>query len=227
MVRRFRRGYVTLGHARGAAVRLHWTLPLGALLVGGLRWAPWLWAGVAAVLVAHELGHALAVVACRQRLTSLELHGLGGAARFRGANITVGQRAAIAWAGVLAQALLGLVAALVVARAGVHSAAGAQVADALTRGNLVIAAINLLPLPPLDGLEAWGGLALSIAEWRARRRVRALAAGPARVDGLARLDPGVAARVDQIIDNAGRNAVRERRRERARIASRPTGDAQD
>ena len=37
----FNSGYLTVGEVRGIRLRLHWTLPLGALLLGGLSPVAW------------------------------------------------------------------------------------------------------------------------------------------------------------------------------------------
>lgn len=55
------RGYLTLMRVRGVPLRLHWTLPLGALLLSGGRLEPGLWLGIVLVIALHEAGHALVV----------------------------------------------------------------------------------------------------------------------------------------------------------------------
>ena len=168
-----RGGYLTLGRWRGAPVRLHWTLPIGALVFGQGRIVPGFWLGFFLLVFVHELGHAFLVRRYRHRVLSIDVHALGGACRWSG-DPTAIDRARIAWGGVLAQAV-----AYGVARAGLALAGppetlfAAQLLDAFTTTNLWLIAINLIPVPPLDGAEAWKLVGLR----RRRRRGGSAAAG--------------------------------------------------
>jgi Zn-dependent protease len=165
-------GYLRIGRFRGAAVRLHWTVPLGAVVFTGIRLAPGAWLGFFVLLLVHELGHALAVVQARLRLVAVDVLGIGGLCRYDG-HPTPRRRVLIAWAGVLAQAALGLlalVARLVLGRPAQPFAA--DLLDALLQVNAWLVLVNLLPIPPLDGAEAWGVIALVRAA-RASRRLEA------------------------------------------------------
>jgi Zn-dependent protease len=151
----FDSGYWTIARLRGVPLRLHWTIPVGALLFSGLRFAPAFWAAFFGLILLHEVGHAIVVRIYRHRVHAIDVMGFGGTCHWSGA-ATPFQRAAIAWGGVLAQAVL-LVATfvLVTVLGQPRTVAGAEVVDVFTRTNLWLIALNLLPVPPLDGAEAW------------------------------------------------------------------------
>lgn len=169
------RGYLTLARIRGVPVRFHWTVPVGAVLFGHFRFVPGFWLAFVLIVLVHELGHAAVVWAYRHRVLSIDVTGFGGLCSWTG-SATPFERAAIAWGGVLAQlGLLGV--ALGLGAAGVFSAlpGGADLASALVFTNLWLVALNLLPVPPLDGAEAWkivGLLPGAYERWRLRRQGR-------------------------------------------------------
>jgi hypothetical protein len=108
---------------------------------------------------------------------SIDVTGFGGLCRWSG-NPTRFERAAIAWGGVLAQGVL-LVGAVALAFTGVWASVpgGNLLGGALIYTNLMIMGLNLIPLPPLDGAEAWpllGMLPEAVGRWRARRHGRAV-----------------------------------------------------
>jgi hypothetical protein len=150
----FRGGYWLLGRWRGAAVKLHFSIVLCLILFGRFRWSPGFFVAYPCLLLAHELGHALLVQRYGHRLASVEVTGLGGACRWSG-NATPLEEAIIAWGGVLAQ--LGVFGAtlLWLRLLPPTGAFGWEVASAFTDTNLWLLAINLLPIPPLDGARAW------------------------------------------------------------------------
>ena len=165
-------GYLTLFRFRGVPVRIHWTTPLCALLAGRFEFVPGVWLGFVLLVLIHEAGHALVVRATGNRALSIEVHGLGGLCRWMGEPTPI-QRAMIAWGGVWAQMALWVVtqAALII-EGPPTSAFWAQMATAFTSVNVWIMMVNLLPVPPLDGAEAWPLFGLLRAKWR---RGRALA----------------------------------------------------
>jgi stage IV sporulation protein FB len=154
-----RRGYLRLFTVRGVPVSVHWSLPIGALVLGGLRLVPGFWLGFVIVVLVHESGHALIARALGVRVHEIEINGMGGLCRHDVASEYAS--AQIAWGGVLAQAaLLALAVPLSIAMPvpfHVPAAADvwAQLMDALVRVNLLMIVINLLPIPPLDGARAW------------------------------------------------------------------------
>jgi hypothetical protein len=127
-------------------LRLHWSLLLGAALFCALQPRPLLLVGYAAVLLAHVLGHALAVAGTRLRVGSVLLHGLGGELLGEG-EVAAVRRSLIALGGVAGQAALLVVALAVAMPVDLH--------DALTRRNSVVLLMNLIPVKPLDGALAW------------------------------------------------------------------------
>lgn len=144
-----------LGKIAGVPVRLHWSALLGALFFSGFRLAPGAWLGFFIVILIHELGHALVVRKTGQRVLGVEIHAFGGHCEWAGNPTPIG-RAAIAWGGVWAQLGLFLVALpLALVLGDSLGTFGAELFRALTISNLILAAINLVPIKPLDGAEAW------------------------------------------------------------------------
>jgi len=151
----FRGGYLTVGRWRGAPVRLHWTLPIGALVFGQGRIVPGFWLGFFLLVFLHELGHAFLVKLFRHRVNSIDVHAFGGVCCWSGEPTAI-DRARIAWGGVLAQGLAYGAARAALALAGPPETIFVwQLAAAFTMTNLWLIAINLIPVPPLDGAEAW------------------------------------------------------------------------
>lgn len=147
--------YFTLGHWRGIPIRIHWTMPLGALIFTRFEFVPVLWLGFVLIVLAHEFGHALTVRRCGAQVLSIDMDALGGSCSWEG-EVSSLQRALIAWGGVVAQ--VGLFAAVKIADATAEwptTLGGFQLLSMLTSTNLRIAAFNLIPLPPLDGWQAW------------------------------------------------------------------------
>ena len=163
-------------------MRLHWTLPLGALVFGRGRFDPGFWVGFILVVLIHEIGHAAMVRRFRCRVLAIDVHALGGVCRWQGEPTAI-ERALIAWGGVTAQAALYVVTLAAIGVLGDPPTAFAfQLATAYTSTNLYLIAINLLPVPPLDGAEAWKLVPLLARRLRfraPRRRGRADVPPPA------------------------------------------------
>jgi hypothetical protein len=178
----FDRGSLTVARLRGIPIRLHWTLPLGALVFGGFRFAPGFWAGFLLLVLFHELGHAALVRAFRLRVEGIDITGFGGLCHWSG-RATATERGVIAWGGVLAQALLlaGTVAALFLLGRP-RTAFAAELVSVFTYTNVWLIALNLLPVPPLDGFEAWKLVGHLARGGRLRRSARG---GGERVDSVA------------------------------------------
>ena len=136
-------------------MRVHWTLPVGALVFGQGRFVPGFWLAFFLLVLIHELGHAVLVRRYRQRVVSIDIHALGGVCCWSG-DPTAIDRARIAWGGVLAQAVAYGAARAAIALAGPPDGLfTAQLAYAFTTTNVWLMAINLIPVAPLDGAEAW------------------------------------------------------------------------
>lgn len=151
----FNSGYWTVGRWGGTAVRLHWTVALFALYFGGFRFAPGVWLGYILLVLAHEAGHAWFVRRYRYKVISIDVHGMGGVCHWYG-NATRDQHIAIAWGGVLAQAALYVAAYALTAITGVPDSPFVwEVLQVFSGVNLTMIALNLIPIPPLDGALAW------------------------------------------------------------------------
>src|SRR3712207_2838554 len=98
-------GYFRVGRLATVVLRLHWSVPVGALVFGSLRFEPVLWLAFLALILVHDLGHALLVRAVGFRITGVDLTGFGGQCRWRGKPDAL-EQALIAWGGVLAQTVL-------------------------------------------------------------------------------------------------------------------------
>ncbi len=148
-------GYLTVARLFGTSFRLHWTLPLGALFFSGFRFAPVFWVAFFGLVFVHELGHAALVKIFGHRVVAVDITGFGGMCRWSG-TATPEERGAIAWGGVLAQGVvlaIAFPASLVLGRP--TTLWQAELVHVLITTNLYLAALNLLPIPPLDGAEAW------------------------------------------------------------------------
>ena len=183
----FEHGYLTLGRIRGAPVRVHWSAPVGALLLGQLRFVPGFWLAFFALILAHELGHALFVLASGGRVIGIDVTGMGGQCRYEG-SVTPLWRSLIAWGGVVAQlVILAVVGTLLLVLGTPESPFLAELCQTCVSYNLLLIAINLLPFRPLDGYEAWKLFPL-LREHRRVPRVDVMPRRePPRADTLPRL----------------------------------------
>ena len=164
----FDSGYLVLGSPRGAAARLHWTIPLGALCASGFEARPVAWLAYLALLSLHVVGHAFFARRARLSARQLDVHALGGAVRWAG-DANAPTQLLVAWGGVLAQLTGLLLVALPAAIVGVPADAPwlADVVHVYVSVNAVTILLNLLPLRPCDG-----GLGWRIVHYlRTRRRV--------------------------------------------------------
>jgi stage IV sporulation protein FB len=151
----FDSGYLTLGRFRGAPVRFHWSILAGMLVLTRFRIAPGEWLGFVVVVLVHEIGHAMLVERLGLLLVSIDVHGFGGGCAYSGSP-TSRERAIVAWGGIVAQAALLTAVVVVLAVLGwPERGALADLVDALTWSNAGLMALNLLPIAPLDGAEAW------------------------------------------------------------------------
>lgn len=171
----FSKGYLTIGRFRGAPIRIHWSTPIGMLVFTGFlrdpRFAPGAWIGYLLVVLIHELGHAIAVALSGHRVVAVDAYALGGLCHWRGYPSPMA-RAMIAWGGVIAQAVLGIGTLIVLAFAGPPAHVfTADMAHAFLEANLWLILTNLVPVPPLDGAEAWRVVPILASRWRRRREI--------------------------------------------------------
>lgn len=170
-------GWWTVTTIRGAPIRFHWTIPIGAFLMGRLAFVPAFWLGFVVLILVHELGHALLVLRYRLGLSELRVHGAGGECRHDDPG-TPYQSSVVAWGGVLAQLCLLIATQVVIQVAGPPSSVHTMhLAYAFTETNLWIMGFNLLPIGHLDGVKAWQLVPMLLARYRKGAQTRA-ARGP-------------------------------------------------
>lgn len=161
----FGSGYWTVVRVRGAPVKLHWSIPVAAVLFDGFRFNPGFILGFVLLVFLHELGHALLVWRTKHRVTAIEVNGLGGLCHWAG-DATAYERSLIAWGGVLMQAALYVAVWIALRTSGPPPNAFLWSFLSVFQGaNLWLIALNLIPLPPLDGAEAWQ----IFQHWKKRR----------------------------------------------------------
>lgn len=174
------RGFWTIGSWHGAPIRLHWSVILGVLFFGGLRFAPAFWLGFVLLILVHEFGHALLVRSFRLPVLEIAVHGFGGYCRHAPTQTRM-QESVIAWGGVLGQAAAFAVTQLLVLVLGPPTTAfWFQLYGVFTTTNLLMMLINLIPIEPLDGAKAWPLFAML---WQ-RRSARSFGSGTSRDRGV-------------------------------------------
>lgn len=188
------KGALTIGKWQGVPIRVHWSAPVAAFLMGRFQWVPAFWAGFFLLILLHELGHAWVVKRARAKVIDVVVHGMGGECAWTG-RATAVERACIAWGGVWAQMIALAVAGIYLAIAGnPETREAAQFADVFTRANLWLIAFNLIPIAPLDGKEAWRLVPLLKERWMKRLRVwrytKATAETRKTLKELDELEPG-------------------------------------
>jgi Zn-dependent protease len=155
-LRRSRSLRLLVGHWDGIPIHADWTLLLGVLVVAGFAGlTASTWFGYVLVILVHELGHAALVRRYGFHPTLIFLHGFGGECEYEG-DPTAREVSAIAWGGVLGQAVLFAAVFLPIHFGLVPPAVTTSGFAAVTIGsNVFIAAFNLLPISGLDGEHAW------------------------------------------------------------------------
>ena len=161
-----------IGQWRGIPFFFHWTILLW-LVWYAVRYQSVLGAGLAFVglvtlLIAHELGHALAARSRRLEVHAIRLSALHGQCEYELPHDEVDD-VFIAWGGVLAQGCIllpawGLRQVLHWAAPGIEALL-APLFLVLIPVNLLLIAVNLVPVAPLDGHKAWRVLPLLWARW--------------------------------------------------------------
>lgn len=147
------RGYLFLGEINHAALRVHFATPFAGLLVSGGSFNGPVWVATILLILVHEFGHAIAAWSCGFKVTSIEVLPFGGLCRYEGFATPL-QDSVVAFAGVWAQLLAFAVAKPV----HTYLELTPQMKDfvwVFTTPNLYMVAFNMLPIPPLDGPDAW------------------------------------------------------------------------
>jgi len=167
-----------VARAGGVDVYVHLSVFLIAavVLAGSLRSPVTAVIGMAAflsVMLLHEAGHLAVARRMGYEPRSIELYPMFGFARFEQPESRF-DRAAIAWGGVAAQAAVGIPVALGTALLGYTPFAAVNAALVILGSfSLFLAAFNLLPFYPLDGVTAWDAIPAYLERRRTRRRRRA------------------------------------------------------
>lgn len=136
----------------GVTYRAHWSLALLLLVVPAFPLGVPLYL---ALVLAHEHGHGFFVRRCGGVVESIDLHFLGGLCRYRG---SMGPResAIIAWGGIIAQLVILFLAGPPLLSTEVEGdPVKMQVFGVLVGLNTMSIMTNLLPIPSLDGWQAW------------------------------------------------------------------------
>ncbi|HKQ73843.1 MAG TPA: hypothetical protein VJ810_08965 [Blastocatellia bacterium] len=192
----FRKGCLVI-NLSGAipVVMIHWTAVALAFIVTGFSFVPAAWLAVLFVILIHELGHAAAVLKARADVVAIRMDALGGCCEWVG-SVTRAQRLLIVWGGVLAQLILFGIALVVSIFIGQYiSDFWYPFLPVLLQWNLILVALNLLPVRPLDGHEAWRLLSMVVQDWRTQRRrarrQRLTAETIKKIEELERLEPNL------------------------------------
>lgn len=206
-----RSGYFRAGAIAGAPIFLHWSLPLGPFVFSGFRFIPGLFFSILAIILVHELGHALVAKARGCQPQAIEMHALGGLCR---AQInTEMDGVSIAWGGVLAQLWLYVTVRLAAVFWFPETQQLQYAYEALTYTNLVIAAFNLIPIAPFDGAEAWK--IFSVLGWF---RVEKIVTKPTAADDSPRARRREVHPVERVRETAGAGSVEIASEEDAALA---------
>jgi Zn-dependent protease len=157
---------------RGVPVYAHWSLLLVGVLVliGALEQPAEMltgWCSYFSVILLHECGHMVLAERRGYHVLAIELYPILGRVRFERPRSRLDQ-AFIAWGGVAAQALVAVPLVAWVSLFGFSRFPLLNLAmGILGYYNLLVAAFNLIPLPPLDGAIAWSLLPQLVKRARA------------------------------------------------------------
>jgi Zn-dependent protease len=162
-----------IGCLRGVDLYIHWTVfAVIALILAGVARRPLLSVvGLTAylsVLLIHETGHLIAAQRKGCEVISIQLYPFFGFTRF-GTPWSRFDHCVIAWAGVIAQAVVAIPILVTVELFGYSRFEAVNMLIAiLCYYSIFVAFFNLLPIAPLDGSVAWG----IIPAWFEERRLR-------------------------------------------------------
>lgn len=152
-------GFVRVAAVGHVDIRVHWVAPIvwfvGGLALGrgGLDFG-----GVVATMLVfglHALGHWGMAAVHRLKVHRIELDGVGASIGYSG-RATRAVHARVAFGGVITHALVGTLIALVPARG--------DFLDQVIWVNMVLGAINLIPLGRLDGHAGWRHLSAALRQ---------------------------------------------------------------
>jgi stage IV sporulation protein FB len=144
----------------GVPVYLHWsTILIAALILFGAIERPAetlaLWVSYFGLLMLHECGHMVAAQHLRYRVWSIELYPIFGITRFDLPRSRF-HHAVIAWGGVAAQCVIALPIVAFLSGLGYTRFEPLNIVlGVFGYCSLLMAALNLVPVGPLDGATAW------------------------------------------------------------------------
>jgi ATP-dependent Clp protease adapter protein ClpS/Zn-dependent protease len=149
-------GYFKLVEVRGVPLFLHWSFPLGGLLISA--WAgfdryeaTYYTAAYLCLILIHELGHLAVARAAGLKVFALYLSGVGGECLIQPPN-TTGQAFRVYAAGLMAQLIVFVLAVLYVAFAGIPNSVLAKcVVNTFIFVNAIMFFSNLIPYVSKDG----------------------------------------------------------------------------
>lgn len=156
-------GSFKVATVRGAPLRIHWSLPVGGLVLSifsGFRLTEWLYYCLAflALISIHELGHFAAARFLGLKVFSVDISGLGGQCNVQAPH-GIGDTLLVFSAGLLAQCALFLLTLLCIAIFGwPASAFGKCVVYTFTAYNVFLFVVNLVPGKSFSGLSTDGNI---------------------------------------------------------------------
>lgn len=173
--------YTEVIRIKGAPVSLHWSVLVvaGVVLAGAVKFPIMNLVGLTSwlgVILLHETGHLLAAHKKHCEVFGIDLYPILGVARYQQPWSAMDD-CLIAWAGVVAQAVIAVPIVMVVSLLGYTRFEPVNAALAIWGFfSLGVAILNLLPFAPLDGAIAWRIVPLMIRKVfrRDRRRFRAI-----------------------------------------------------
>jgi len=179
-IRRFKPGKLThVGWIRGVDLYIHWSvfLIVAIMIVGTIQRPIVTVVGLFSyfsILLVHECGHMIAAQRRRCKVWAIELYPIVGFCRYEEPWSKI-DRCAIAWGGVVAQAVIAVPLVTWVTIFGYTRFEAINVLlVVLGNYSLCVAAFNLIPAAPLDGATAWGLFPAWFARHRERQRNRAM-----------------------------------------------------
>ncbi len=176
--REFRR-LIRVARLRHVDIYVHWSVFLitAIMVLGTIRNPLVTLVGLASylgMLIIHETGHLIVARLRGYDALSIELYAISGKAYYERPESRF-DRAAIAWGGVVAQAIIGVPIVLCTMVLGYSRFEAINVALGVLGGfSILTAAFNLLPFRTLDGAAAWDLVPAFIERRRVRRARRAV-----------------------------------------------------
>jgi len=213
-LRMWSRMLLTVGRVHRVQIRVHFTMVLALALACLDMNLAGVVVGYSALVLLHELGHAVVVRAVGARVTAIDLAPIAGMCHWEG-QVSPLRRSLVAWGGVAAQLVVLYYASRFAQTMAITPRSFLDgLIWALTAANAGAILLNLMPAPPLDGAEAWPLFPRALRWLRKRTRARAAAAPPATDRALdAHEVPDEMKRVvDKMLHDAAKRARDEARR---------------